>query len=196
MWVRLTATEFHPIKKETEEISVTSHRGCVDPKKILEKRKDKNCTDNCIPIILSSLFDMSTFKECSDYDSHFCALEDLIGYVYERAAQCTNPGVEKYLKATLHIYDGISYANYLNAVDFLTTGNDDERSQTLLYLNWLFSSPYVNDREEVLVYGAADLVAWIGGGIGLFGGYSIYDLLSQMIDLVFSLITRFSNTNI
>ena len=63
-------------------------------------------------------------------------------------------------------------------------------------MNWLFDSPYVNDREEVLVYGPVDIVSWLGGAIGIFGGYSIYDLSSQIIELVFSLISRFSNTNI
>ena len=65
----------------------------------------------------------------------------------------------------------------------------------LFFVHWDFISTYVTDREEVLVYGAVDLVSWLGGAIGVFGGYSIYDLSSQIIDLVFSLISRFSNAN-
>ena len=81
MRVSLTANQFHPIKKETKEMSVNSYKECkVDPNEIREIRKDKNCTDDCIPTIFSSLFNMSTFKECPDYESHFCALEDLFLY--------------------------------------------------------------------------------------------------------------------
>ena len=104
--------------------------------------------------------------------------------------------MEKYFDGTLDVISGISYANLVEDVDSTLMGDDDERSRTLLVMNWLFDSPYVNDQEEVLVYGAVDIVSWIGGAIGIFGGCSIYDLSSQIIDLVFSLISRFSNTNI
>ena len=196
MWVRLMANQFHPLKKETKEMSANNIEQCVDPSKILEIRKDKNCTNNCIPTIFSSLFDMSTLKECPDYKSHFCALEDLFGYVWERNNQCTKPGAEKYFDGTVDIDNGISYAYWASAVNFSAMGNDGERGRTLFALQWDFVSPYVNNREEVLVYGGVDLISWLGGAIGVFGGYSIYDLSSQIIDAVFSLISRFSNTNI
>lgn len=139
---------------------------------------------------------MSTFKECLDYESHFCALEDLFVNVYAQILQCNKTGVEKYFEATLDIKNGISYANLVAAVNFTTTGNDEERSRTLLFMNWLFTSPYVTDREEVLVYREDDLFAWVGGAIGLFVGYSMYDLSSHIIDLAFNLISRFTNANI
>ena len=96
----------------------------------------------------------------------------------------------------MDIDNGISYAFLASAVNFSAMGNDGERGRTLFALQWDFVSPYVNNREEVLVYGGVDLISWLGGAIGVFGGYSIYDLSSQIIDLVFSLISRFSNTNI
>ena len=195
MKVILTANQFQPLKKETEEISANNNERCVDPGKILKKRKDKNCSDNCIPTVLSSLFDMSTFKECPDYESHFCALEDLFRYVYGQVSQCTKSGVEKYFDGILGVYNGISYANWVDFINLSTTGNDEERSRTLLIIKWNFNSPYVNDREELLVYGAVDLVSWLGGAIGVFGGYSIYDLSCQIIDLVFLMISRFTNAN-
>ena len=103
MEVRLKANYFHPLKEETKKMSADSIGGCkIDPNKILKKRKEENCTDNCIPMIFSSLFDMSKFKECSDYDSHFCALEDLFLYVYERF-ECIKSGVEKYFGGTLDV---------------------------------------------------------------------------------------------
>ena len=193
MWVQLTSNQFHPLKKDTKEMSASNKGRCIDPSKILEKRKNKNCTDDCIPTILSSIFNMSTFKECPDYHTHFCALEEIFVYAYDQTFQCTNSEVEKYFDGTLNDKKGISYANWVGKVT--TSGNDDERNRTLLVMRWSFISTYVTDREEVLVYGAVDLVSWLGGAIGVFGGYSIYDLSSQIIDLIFSLISRFSNTN-
>ena len=96
----------------------------------------------------------------------------------------------------MDIDNGISYAFLASAVNFSAMGNDGERGRTLFALQWDFVSPYVNNREEVLVYGGVDLISWLGGAIGVFGGYSIYDVSCQIIDLVFSLISRFSNTNI
>ena len=116
-------------------------------------------------------------------------------YAYVQTFQCTQSGVEKYFDGTLNDKKGISYANWVGNVTNSFMGNDDERNRTLLVMHWDFISTYVTDREEVLVYGAVDLVSWLGGAIGVFGGYSIYDLSSQIIDLVFSLISRFSNAN-
>ena len=52
--------------------------GCLDVKAILEIQKARNCTKSCIPILLSSLFD--TLEECTDYDSHICALSEILVY--------------------------------------------------------------------------------------------------------------------
>ena len=157
-------------------MSTNSKEGCkTDPNMILKIRKDKNCTNDCIPTIFSSLFDLSKFKECPDYDSHFCALEEIFGYVHGQPLRCTNSGVEKYFDGFPEIYKGISYAHWASRINISTMGNDDERGRTLFALSWNFVSPYVNNREEVLVYGRVDLISWLGGAIGVFGGYSIYD---------------------
>lgn len=52
--------------------------GCLDIKEILKIQKARNCTKSCIPILLSSIFD--TLEECSDYDSHICALSEILVY--------------------------------------------------------------------------------------------------------------------
>ena len=58
--------------------SQSNDGGCLDSKAILEIQKARNCTKSCIPILLSSLFD--TLEECSDYDSHICALSEILVY--------------------------------------------------------------------------------------------------------------------
>ena len=122
-------------------------------------------------------------------------VEELFSYVYEQAYQCTNSGVEKYFEGNLAVGNGISQTDFLNHNSWNHAGNDDERSRTLLAMKWEFTSPYVTDSEVELVYDAKDLVAWLGGTIGLFVGYSIYDLFSQIIDLVVNSISRFTNYN-
>ena len=101
--------------------------------------------------------------------------------------------MDKYFDGFQEVYKGISYANWAASINISTTGNDDKRSRTLLILQWSFVSPHVTDREEVLVYRAVDFISWLGGAIEVFGGYSIYDLSSHIIGLIFSLISRFSN---
>ena len=104
--------------------------------------------------------------------------------------------MEKYFEGTLAVGNGISQTDFLNHnTSWNHAGNDDERGRTLLAMKWEFTSPYVTDSEVELVYDAMDLVAWLGGTIGLFVGYSIYDLFSQIIDLVVNSISRFTNYN-
>ena len=52
--------------------------GCLDAKAISKIQEARNCTKSCIPILLSSIFD--TLEECSDYDSHICALSEILVY--------------------------------------------------------------------------------------------------------------------
>ena len=150
---------------KSEVILANRNKGCrTDPNKILKIRKDKNCTNDCIPTIFSSLFDLSKFKECPDYDSHFCALEEIFGYVHGQPLRCTNSGVEKYFDGFPEIYKGISYAHWASRINISTMGNDDERSQTLLAFEWIFVSPYVNPiptglGHVTLIYGLIPPIA-------------------------------------
>ena len=41
--------------------------------------------------------------------------------------------------------------------------------------------------EEQLIYNSKDLVAWIGGALGIFVGYSFFNLSQHIIAIVFYL---------
>ena len=44
--------------------------------------------------------------------------------------------------------------------------------------------------EEKLVYGSKDLLAWLGGALGIFVGYSFFDLAKTIIDVSFFFIYK------
>ena len=49
--------------------------------------------------------------------------------------------------------------------------------------------------EEKLVYGPKDLLAWLGGALGIFVGYSFFDLAKHIIDIAFYFVYKLVSTN-
>ena len=64
------------------------------------------------------------------------------------------------------------------------------RNRTLLTLSWDFNSKFTTVYEEKLLYDTTDLISWLGGAIGIFVGYSAFDLTNQIIDVTFNYIVR------
>ena len=64
--------------------------------------------------------------------------------------------------------------------------------RTLLYLHW-GQSTQVGISEEKLIFGAKDLLAWIGGALGIFIGYSFFDFAKHIIDIFFHFIYKYIN---
>ena len=61
------------------------------------------------------------------------------------------------------------------------------RDRTLVLLYWRYGSKKVIISEEQLIYNSKDLVAWIGGALGIFVGYSFFNLSQHIIAIVFYL---------
>ena len=61
------------------------------------------------------------------------------------------------------------------------------RDRTLVLLYWRYGSKKVIISEEQLIYNSRDLVAWIGGALGIFVGYSFFNLSQHIIAIVFYL---------
>ena len=197
MNVKLSMKLFIPLKKNAEGTSEKKYGGCIDPNIIIGYWNYFNCSDSCIPTIFSSLFDMSTFKECANYDSHFCALDRFFGHL--EGLECKRTGEEKSFDGIVEVGYEISYSNFLGYIlsNIIENKEDDDlRKRTLLTLRWGFLSRYGTVYEEELLYDEKDLFAWAGGAIGLFVGYSIFDLISQIIDGLFYFISRSINTEI
>jgi hypothetical protein len=66
------------------------------------------------------------------------------------------------------------------------------RDRTLALLYWRYGSKKVIISEEQLIYNSKDLVAWIGGALGIFVGYSFFNLSQHIIDIVFYIFPSFS----
>ena len=61
------------------------------------------------------------------------------------------------------------------------------RERTLALLFWRYGSKKVIISEEELIYDSKDLIACIGGALGIFVGYSFFNLLQNFIDIFFYL---------
>ena len=84
------------------------------------------------------------------------------------------------------ILDGIPY--------FTTQNMDDERKKRIIVsLWWQFDSADGTANEEKLLYDSKDLLAWVGGALGIFVGCSIFDILSQIISMIFYFVARVIN---
>ena len=90
--------------------------------------------------------------------------------------------------------NGISYSNYRGSGNGWDYVDEDVNDRTLLSLRWVFISVYTNVGEEKLLYGFKNLVSWLGGAIGIFIGYSVFDLSNQIIDVIFNCIARLTTT--
>ena len=142
--------------------------------------------------MLSCALFLSRFNECLDYDNHFCGMKHIFRYFYYQGRDCTPPGVQKYFNGILQVGNGISYSysrGLINGID-----HEDDNDRKLLSLGWTFFSQYTKVGEEKLLYGFTDLVAWLGGAIGIFVGYSVFDLSNQIIDVIFNCIARLTTT--
>ena len=62
-----------------------------------------------------------------------------------------------------------------------------------MQLCWMYQSNVTMISEERLVYDAKDLLAWLGGALGIFVGYSFFDFSKHIIDLAFHFIYQIVN---
>ena len=76
----------------------------------------------------------------------------------------------------LHSLIIISVHDYPESID------PEKRKRMLLLLDLENMSKKVIVSEEALVYNSKDLLAWIGGALGVFVGYSFFNLSQHIID--------------
>ena len=180
--VQSTMNQFYPLSLESPV-----NTKCIDTKGIMKLYKDENCKEVCIPIQYRSLYDSSEIKICSDYDDHHCVFQKIRSYVwnlsFEKQILCTKENIEKSYKGQVVFSNGMPY--------WISSKLTKERRNNLLFhLDLNFHSDLVTVQEEKLLYDSKDLLAWTGGALGIFVGYSIFDLSSQILDVVFQFICR------
>ena len=180
-----TMNKFYPLNPSSEESPASTQ--CIDINSIKKIRKDQKCKEVCIPIQLSSLFDLSEIKICLDYENHFCAYYQIQWYIYklsrEKQILCTKENATKSYKGQVTYSDGIPY--------WITNQVTEERRNNILFfMRWTFDSDHITVQQEELMYGPKDLLSWIGGALGIFVGYSIFDLTSLIFDWIFQFVCQ------
>ena len=174
-----TMNKFYPLNPSSTQ--------CIDTNSIKKIRKDQKCKEVCIPIQFSSLFDLSEIKICLDYENNFCAYRQIERYIYklsrEKQILCTKENATKSYKGQVTYSDGIPY--------WITNQVTEERRNNILFfMRWTFDSDHITVQQEELMYGPKDLLSWIGGALGIFVGYSIFDLTSLILDWIFLFVCR------
>ena len=177
--------QFYPLDPLSEGLLASTK--CIDTNEIKKIRKDQKCKEVCIPVQFSSLFEPSEIKICLDYDNHFCAYNQIQDYIWKlslgKQILCTKENVEKSYKRQVSYSVGIPY--WITKVV-----TKERRNNVLFYIRWNFDYNHVTVQEEELMYGPKDLLSWIGGALGIFVGYSIFDLTSLLLDWIFQFVCR------
>ena len=101
-------------------------------------------------------------------------------YIIGHQENCTKPKIEKYFNGFVSYKEGMTH----NLPKII---GKHRRDRTLVLLYWRYGSKKVIISEEQLIYNSKDLVAWIGGALGIFVGYSFFNLSQHIIDVVFYL---------
>ena len=156
---------------------------CFKSDKIRMILESKNCTEICIPIHYSSLYNTSEIKICSAFQNHFCAFYPIQWHIEEQQNTCMQPIVEKYFKGTATYKE--DFSNYYPKII-----KGDRKNRTLMVFYYGYKSNVTIISEEKLVYGSKDLLAWLGGALGIFVGYSFFDLAKTIIDVAFFFIYK------
>ena len=183
---RLKMNQLFPLDPSSKGSLVSTQ--CIDTNAIKKIREAENCKEVCIPIQFRSLFDRSETKICADYDDQYCAYPKIQHYITkasdEKQILCTKENFENSYKGQVVFSDGMPYQ--------VKKMVSKERTNNLLFFLVLnFDSDHITVQEEKLLYDSKDLLAWIGGALGIFVGYSIFDLASQILDWVFQVVCKF-----
>ena len=102
----------------------------------------------------------------------------------QQLTKCMQPTIEKNFKGVASFTDDF-INNYPDIID------EERRKRTLMYLYWGYQSNLIMISEEILVYDPKDLVAWVGGALGIFMGMGIFDIVKYVIDFIFKGVFRF-----
>ena len=186
----LSRNHYYSLKSENDQShknEKSTQEDCLEPEDIKRIKKGTNCTNFCLPFIYQAFFNKSTqMKNCENVDDYFCAMGDIHDYLQDQQLACMKPMVEKNFIGSARFYH--EFSNYFP--DIIT---EETKRRTLMQLFWAYQSKDTIISEEKLVYDSKDLVAWLGGALGIFLGYSFFDLSKNIIDLAFYFIYKIVN---
>ena len=127
-------------------------------------------------------------KVCYTFKTHFCIpIHKIEQYIAQQLVKCRKPREERYFSGSKNFMDGIPQY-------FSSQMGGERKNKTLLLLTWMFDKRRQGTiKEEKLVYSGKDLLAWIGGALGIFVGYSFFDFFNHVVDIIFHCIKKRRN---
>ena len=135
----------------------------------LYKNNYHSCPKLCLPSTLplkNSVKEWKAIQECNSWDEFLCMANKIIYLSYE----LSNP-------------NATACPRYCNQVEYTGNVQADLDAYELSGVGWSFSiSSITNVHEEYLVYDFASLVGSVGGTIGIFVGFSVFDVVVMIID--------------
>ena len=116
---------------------------------------------------------MNTIKDLGQSDLKLCTdisvvtLGDIYEQIMEYVRECER-------SCNIVEYQGIT-KKYLGWGNF---------SEGATMINLFFPTNEVKLQEEYLIYGIVDLIGIVGGNLGLFIGFSFYDVIKYVLDFL------------
>ena len=149
----------------------TSNYNCMA--QLMSKLNSTKCQKNCVSTRASQGYlplieDLSNLKNCTS-DEEFCMEKDYKDFETHFSGEnpCPNP-----CKVT----------RFSGEVEEYLEMDTNSRSIVLFVMH---PSPFVAVFEEYLVYDILGMIGAISGSLGICVGFSIYDILSKIVDKIF-----------
>ena len=140
----------------TEELYKTNYPLC-----------QKICLPSALPL-MNSVKEWKAIEECHSWEEFMCMADKIILLAYELSEP-----------------HDTACPRYCNQVEYTGKVQGDLNAYELSGVGWSYSiSSITNVNEEYLVYDFASLVGSVGGTIGIFVGFSVFDLVVLIIDCI------------
>ena len=161
-------------KSECRSIDIPTFAGCIRDalRKSLETSDKVKCS---VPAMNFTNFDFSHLADCPTKDE---ALE-MEGLIY-------NLAIENHVNHKCgYICERPKYRSELNFLSKRVLSKELKQYGDGYYIIWAFYSTLnVNEKIETYVFDFTSALVAVGGSLGLFVGWSIYSMVSALIDLI------------
>ena len=163
-----------PAKSDCRQIDIPTFAGCIrDALKTSLETSDKvKCG---VAAMNFTTFDFSHLNDCPTEDE---ALE-MEGLIY-------NLAIENHVGQKCgYICERVKYRSELNFLGRRVLSKELKKYGDGYYIIWAFySSLNVNEKIETYVFDFTSALVAVGGSLGLFLGWSIYSMMTSLIDSI------------
>ena len=171
-WAELSYEEFNYYQSSEKEF-LTDEKDIYYECKYWEMmNKNFTCQNQCAPfynkLLLKSKFNTGNYSLCTTNEDLACVTNHFFKNTY-RASQC--PSSLKSIRYNKHV------------IKLHKLGKTQANPNSLqVFVNFHHMTKFIN--EEYLVYTFAGLVGNVGGNLGLFLGFSFFDLILKMLSFL------------